>query len=143
MKTDKQSQTIITTVLIIILLSICVFIKCNARQDRIPEDVIMAYQEKEWYEETLRAYNHLLHRIWIDRPNYVEDVLCETDEFWVLDSLMNGHWEDTFEFYNTQDSVDYHENWFREGYINPECVDTIPSLPQKIEKVLKNVFGKY
>lgn len=46
------------------------------------------------------AYGELLHRIWIDNPNYFDDVIAETDEFDRLDSLLNGKWRDVFEFRN-------------------------------------------
>jgi len=59
----------------------------------------------------IRAYNHLLHRVWIDKPNYCEDALCETPEFIELNDLLYSQWEDTFTFYNEQDSIDYHYNW--------------------------------
>lgn len=56
----------------------------------------------------MRAYNNLLHRVWIDRPGYVEEVLSETREFVVLDSLLNSDWDDIFIFYDVKDSIDYH-----------------------------------
>ena len=59
----------------------------------------------------IRAYNHLLHRVWIDKPNYCEDALCETPEFQELNDLMFSQWEDTFSFYDTQDSIEYYRNW--------------------------------
>lgn len=59
----------------------------------------------------INAYSALLHRIWIDKPSYVEDVLWECDEMLELDELLNGEWENTFEFWNKQDSIEYHLNW--------------------------------
>jgi len=56
------------------------------------------------------AYSNLLHKIWIDNPNYVDDVISESDEFAVLDSLHNGDWEDTFEFWSESDSINYLNN---------------------------------
>lgn len=110
------------------------FIACQRTSTRatarIPEDTEYM-RELRWYDETLRAYNHLLHRVWIDRPNYVEDVLTECDEFIELDSLLNGHWGDTFEFYNNYDSICYHNNWVNEN-----------NLPPHVEKKLRSVFGE-
>lgn len=62
-------------------------------------------------KKIIDAYNKLLHRIWIDKPSYVEDVLNEYDEFLELDELLEGNWDKTFEFWSTKDSVEYHLNW--------------------------------
>lgn len=59
----------------------------------------------------INAYSNLLHRIWLDKPSYVEDVLWETDEMLELDELLNGDWNHTFEFWSKQDSVEYNLNW--------------------------------
>ena len=66
------------------------------------------------YQKLMRAYNNLLHRVWIDRPGYVEEVLSETREFVVLDSLLNSDWDDIFIFYDVKDSIDYHHNLKKE-----------------------------
>ena len=133
MKTDETSKKIIILIICIALLFLVAFISCNGNSSanaNIPEDTEYM-RELRWYDETLRAYNHLLHRVWIDRPNYVEDVLTECDEFIELDSLLNGHWGDTFEFYNRYDSVCYHNNWMNEN-----------NLPPHVEKKLRSVFGE-
>lgn len=54
--------------------------------------------------------NNLLHRVWIDKPSYVEDALMDTKEFAYADSLHESDWEDTFEFWNDSDSIAYHKN---------------------------------
>ena len=59
----------------------------------------------------INAYSNLLHRIWLDKPSYVEDVLNEYDEFLELDELLEGNWDKTFEFWSAKDSVEYHLNW--------------------------------
>jgi hypothetical protein len=69
------------------------------------------YKSLENCEEIKHAYSDVLHRIWIDHPSYVEDVLTETDEFLRLDSLLEGNWDSVFEFCDTKDSIDYHTNW--------------------------------
>lgn len=73
----------------------------------IPEKELVAHPDAQ----IIRAYAAILHRIWIDKPSYVEDVLVETDEFLELDELLSGDWEDTFEFWSKQDSLEYHLNW--------------------------------
>lgn len=57
------------------------------------------------------AYENVLHRVWIDRPAYVEDVLWETDEFLRLDSLLDGNWGYVFTLCGPIDSIDYETNW--------------------------------
>lgn len=66
---------------------------------------------KECAQKTIiqSAYNDVIYRIWIDKPSYVEDVLSETDEWVVLNDLVD--WEDTFEFKSTQDSLTYKSHW--------------------------------
>lgn len=59
-------------------------------------------------------YRELLHRIWLTKPSYVEDVLVESDEFNRLNELYDGDWEDTFELWNYQDSIDYEINKYIE-----------------------------
>lgn len=53
------------------------------------------------------AHLSLIHQIWIDNPNYVDDVLVETEEFQILNNLRKGDWEDTFLFWNKADSINY------------------------------------
>lgn len=141
MKTDVESRGCIVAVILAIVVIMTIFIvkkttTANATTE-IPEKVFVSRNQIAWYEETLRAYNHLLHRIWVDKPNYVEDVLVEYDEFIVLDSLMNGHWQDTFEFYDEGDSIQYHENWESGDGLYP---DTLPSIPGHVQKRLRTVF---
>lgn len=57
------------------------------------------------------AYERVMHRVWIDRPAYVEDVLWETEEFLRLDSLLDGNWGYVFKFCGERDSIDYETNW--------------------------------
>lgn len=57
------------------------------------------------------AYERVMHKIWIDRPAYVEDVLWETDEFLRLDSLLDGNWGYVFTLCGPIDSIDYETNW--------------------------------
>ena len=50
----------------------------------------------------------------MDRPDYVENILAESEEFMTLDSLLHGDWDDVFYFYNQQDSIAYYSN-LKEG----------------------------
>jgi len=56
------------------------------------------------------AYNALLHRIWVDNPNYVEDVLVECDEWVSLDQLVDGDFYGAFEYWSKEDSISYSLN---------------------------------
>jgi len=125
MRTDKNSESVIVTLIAIVALSLMLFITCQ-RERKVNAEPVNS--ESQWDKEVIRAYNHLLHRVWIDRPSYVEDVLTETDEFVVLDSLLNGHWEDTFEFYSEEDSIAYHMNQYYENAIDPGCVRVIKHI---------------
>ena len=62
-------------------------------------------------QRIINAYSNVLHRIWLDKPSYVEDVLWEYDEMLELDELLEGEWDKTFEFWSKQDSIEYHLNW--------------------------------
>lgn len=95
-----------------------------------PEEHETARTAKTMY----RAYHDLIHCIWIDNPDYVENELVNTEEFCVLDSLLNGDWEDTFDFWNKADSILYVIN--KRNYINP---DKMPTQPRKecIAKVIE------
>jgi hypothetical protein len=56
------------------------------------------------------AHLSLIHRIWIDDPTYFDDVVSETEEYEILNSLRKGDWEDTFLFWDKTDSVSYIRN---------------------------------
>ena len=66
------------------------------------------------HSELMRAFKDVIHRVYIDRPDYVENILVRSEEFKTLDSLLDGDWDDVFYFYNQQDSIDYYshiEEW--------------------------------
>lgn len=89
---------------------------CVGRQSasaNIPEKGVYL-RSSEDYNKIIDAYSNVLHRVWIDRPSYVEDVLWETDEILVLEMLLGGDWDMTFEFHDEQDSIDYNDNWMRD-----------------------------
>lgn len=89
---------------------------CVSRQSahaNIPEKGVYL-RSSEDYNKIIQAYSDVLHRVWIDRPSYVEDVLWETDEILVLEMLLGGDWNMTFEFHDEQDSIDYNDNWLRD-----------------------------
>lgn len=59
----------------------------------------------------IEAYNSLLHRIWVDKPNYFEEVLEESDEWVNLQNVLENDFQDAFKFTSQEDSLSYHLNW--------------------------------
>lgn len=90
-------------------------------------------------ENMLRAYNHLVHRVWIDKPTYFEECLTEGDEFATLNDLMGKDWSDTFTFYNAEDSIAYHMNWDSNETVR--IVRHIVQIPEPTKSRLRTVFG--
>lgn len=65
---------------------------------------------KENTTDLNKACKKLIHRIWLDNPVYVEDVLWETDEMLELDHLLGGNWDNTFDLQTEQDTISYSKN---------------------------------
>ena len=63
-------------------------------------------------EALIRAYQNVLHEVWLDKPAYVEDALAEGDAFIELNEIMGEN--DVFQFRNKQDSIRYMSNWYGE-----------------------------
>lgn len=105
-------DTIIVAAIFVLVVAIAMLlIGCStqAANAAIPEKELKVDSVHD--AKVINAYSALLHRIWLDKPSYVEDVLWEYDEMLELDELLNGDWENTFEFWNKQDSIEYHLNW--------------------------------
>lgn len=85
------------------------FASCGARETSAQE--LMLQRECAERTQIQGAYSDVLHRVWIDQPQYVEDILWETEEFLRLDSLLQGDWEDTFDFWSAEDSIEYELHW--------------------------------
>ena len=105
-------DTIIVAAIFVLVVAIAILlIGCStqAANATIPEKELKVDSVRD--AKIINAYSNLLHRIWIDKPSYVEDVLNEYDEFLELDELLNGDWNNTFEFWSKQDSIEYHLNW--------------------------------
>ena len=113
----------VCAVLVIVMILTFLFSSCSRTAHMARRDAAIAamldekeqaikYLEKrnQYTSDLVRAYNHLVHRVWLDKPNYVEDVLTETDEFCEVNDLLSGNWADTFEFYDEKDSIEYHHN---------------------------------
>ena len=105
-------DTIIVAAIFVLVVAIAMLlIGCStqAANAAIPEKELKVDSVRD--AKIINAYSNLFHRIWIDKPSYVEDVLNEYDEFLELDELLDGDWNHTFEFWSKQDSIEYHLNW--------------------------------
>lgn len=60
--------------------------------------------------EIIKAYEDVLHEVWLDKPAYVEDALAEGDAFIHLDEIMGEN--NVFRFHSKQDSIRYMDNWY-------------------------------
>lgn len=122
MKTDSNSQRIILFLAILVTTALLLFIiskKATAQSSNVPDkdvELQMEHDNSVHMTEMIHAYHRVLHRIWIDRPNYVEDVLCEMDEYIDLEQFLNeDDLKEIYSFHNEEDSLEYHHNWFHEG----------------------------
>ena len=57
----------------------------------------------------IKAYEDVLHEVWLDKPAYVEDALAEGDAFIHLNEIMGEN--NVFRFHNKRDSLRYMHNW--------------------------------
>lgn len=71
-------------------------------------------QEAKQKTEIIGYYGEVLHRIWLDKPSYVEDALMDSEEWVRLDSILNGDFEDVFLFWNDKEKETYKNNYNRE-----------------------------
>lgn len=60
--------------------------------------------------EIIKAYEDVLHEVWLDKPAYVEDALAEGDAFIHLDEIMGEN--NVFRFHSKKDSLRYMNNWY-------------------------------
>lgn len=108
-KKTKNGLKIIAVLFVFLALfviAVCLTFSTQTANAAIPENEL-----KNNDKRIIDAYSRLLHRIWLDKPSYVEDVLWESDEMLELDELLNGEWDKTFEFWSTRDSIEYNLNW--------------------------------
>ena len=120
---SKNAKTAITFIAMIIV--ICAVLFCsavvtscssqNATASGTPSQEEMIFELKcklENQKKLIRAYENVLHEVWVDKPNYVEDALSESDAFCDLNEIMGE--SDVFQLRNTDDSVRYNYRWFHE-----------------------------
>lgn len=121
-------ETKLKNALIVILTMLSTTLLLHEMGFTEPTHVHISKSEVNHLREVNKAYGDLIHRIWIDKPDYIEDVLCETDEFVVLDSLLGGHkyWNDVFKFRNSQDSLDYELNRLYDKFVPDHVANPAP-----------------
>jgi len=153
MKLTEEEKSTGMCILMIIVLSAMIFLAaivtgCSSNTAKantnVPENELLKYKHlTSEQEELLRAYNHLLHRVWVDKPVYVEECLSETDEFIELYNLLDGNWADTFSFYNEEDSIAYNINWANESPYDPGCTRVVKHIviPEPSKSRIRSVFG--
>lgn len=123
MKTPTNDRNIIIAVILMIAIAVLMFIlgksekNANATSLITPDKSIELQYEREnaqYLSEIIHAYNVVLHRVWIDRPEYVEDALCESPEYIRLEQFIDSAtYSEIFSFYDEEDSITYHDNWNR------------------------------
>ena len=113
---DKYGLFFVALVLTLAIIGFCT-IGCSSQSataaEKTQEEVIFELKCKlENKEKLVRAYENVLHQVWLDKPNYVEDALSETDEFYDLNEIMGE--TDVFQLRNAEDSLRYKYMWFHE-----------------------------
>lgn len=148
MKPGKYDRYKIGTAVIIMITAILVLTCCQqpatAAKPEMSEKAIQAQitienRQLNYYKELVHAYGLVLHRVWIDRPCYTEDALMETQEFSVLQNLLNDEqYHEIFKFYDEEDSIEYHDNWnTNDALTTPHCIYIPPEVKIKLDEVFK------
>ena len=118
MKLSKDDKEGLFFVVLILTLAIAGFLcSCSPQHisanDKSQEEMMFELKCKlENQKKLIRAYENVLHEVWLDKPNYVEDALSESDAFCDLNEIMGE--SDVFQIRNSDDSIRYHYRWFHE-----------------------------
>lgn len=121
---SEKAKQVIAFILMVITIFAMVFLAAavtscssqNATANDISSQEEMISELKcklENQQKLIRAYENVLHEVWLDKPNYVEEALAEGDAFIELEELMGD--TDVFRFRNATDSIRYKYEWFHEG----------------------------
>ena len=113
---DKYGLFFVAVVLILTIIGFCT-IGCGSQDimanEKSQQEIIFELKCKlENKEKLVRAYENVLHEVWLDKPNYGEDVLNETDAFCDLNEIMGE--TDIFQLRTAEDSLRYKYMWFHE-----------------------------
>ena len=82
----------------------------NTCKDMQEAEIFMLRCKVANQEEIIKAYEDVLHEVWLDKPAYVEDALSEGDAFIHLDEVMGEN--NIFRFHSKRDSLRYMHNWY-------------------------------
>lgn len=105
--------TISAMVFLAAALTSCSSQNATANNPVSQEEMIFELKCKlENQQKLIRAYENVLHEVWLDKPNYVEEALAEGDAFIELEEIMGD--TDVFRLRNKNDSVRYKYEWFHE-----------------------------
>ena len=105
--------TIFGMVFLAAALTSCSSQNATANNTVSQEELIFELKCKlENQKKLTRAYENVLHEVWLDKPSYVEDALSESDAFCDLNEIMGE--TDVFQLRNADDSVRYNYRWFHE-----------------------------
>lgn len=94
------------TIVLVFITGVMIYFLCSCTtvDQKAYEDV----RDRALAQTVINAcHARLLHRIWLDNPTYVEDVLSETDEWQGYLEAIDGDTEDIFLFWSDEDSLDY------------------------------------
>lgn len=111
---NKRLRIALATTIMLIACFFAVHMCTVAIEERSTSSLIrenmLLREEIATLQEMHDAYKGILHRVWIDNPEYFEDVLIESDEWCSLMDIMHHDTEDLFEFWDEDDSLDYKRN---------------------------------
>ena len=118
-KVKDAIKSVVFFIILVLFIFMIVFLAaaltgCSSHDIRATtsqEEMIFELKCKlENQQELIRAYEDVLHEVWLDKPAYVEDALAEGDAFIHLDEIMGEN--NVFKFHNKQDSIRYMHNWY-------------------------------
>lgn len=102
----------------------------RAQNDTLRTQIVALQYQVEHQNAVIKAYGDILHQVWLDKPTYVEECLTESNQFAVLDVLLNSEWDDIFLFRNEEDSISYYYNWDSETTCIHVVKHVVPEIPE-------------
>lgn len=95
--------------IVILIIAFVIFAFAVAKSEQLRRET---KEESRQKTEIIARYGDVLHRIWLDKPSYVEDALMDSEEWIRLDSILNGDFEDVFLFWNDKEEETYKNNCY-------------------------------
>lgn len=122
MKLSKNLKLAGTTIIYMLFLAAVIWISAalsscssqsinasNTCKDAQEAEIFMLRCKTANQAAIIKAYEDVLHEVWLDKPAYVEDALAEGDAFIHLDEIMGEN--NVFRFHDKRDSLRYMHNW--------------------------------